>query len=658
MKQTSSTQKPFGSNTKLPAVLPPAVIIFGLFAVAWALFAIASPFFQDWNNRLNDSLFRLRYRVHGPEQMIPSIGFVDLTDEAVHELRMKGRDRQDFGRLVKVLSNAGVGSIVFDIIFPEEGLPEGDREFVKASAAAANVYTPAVLQPEDRKAFMYSGTERDSLASWLWHPKILQDGDALSAVAGTTSFAELAAASKGVGHINTDPDPDGLYRRMPLLIRYRDGFVPNLALRAACDILGVNPQSIEVSFGSRIRLPAARLPDGSVRDINIPVDRGGRMIVNFTGPWEASFPHYSFVKLLQAETNQDLADTLSTELDGFHLIISDLTISSSDYGAVPLERVYPRSGLHANILNSILTGQFLRTQFWSESFLMTLVLVLLLVALFWRIRSVAASLAGLLCFALSAAFQFWLFISRGVMPGLVVPSMGFVFSLVAVNGYRFFQSEREKLTLRTRMERYFAPHLISKIVQSSANFMSAQQKVITVLFSDISGFTSWCTTQSPERIHQTLNEYFEDMTEIVFRNEGTIDKFIGDGLMAFFGDPLEQPDHALRAVRTAVEMQQAVRELRSRWEPTGRLAIHIRIGINSGEVVVGDMGSRRIMAYTAIGSNVNLSSRLESNAPVDGILVSESIYRAVKDTFATRHFGLISAKGIVEKFDTYEVPVP
>ena len=188
--------------------------------------------------------------------------------------------------------------------------------------------------------------------------------------------------------------------------------------------------------------------------------------------------------------------------------------------------------------------------------------------------------------------------------------------------------------------------------------MSADKKIITVLFSDIAGFTSWCTTQTPDTIHHTLNEYFEVMTEIVFRNEGTMDKFIGDGLMAFFGDPLPQPDHPLRAVRTGIEMQQAVRALRERWQAEGRMPIHIRIGINTGEVIVGDMGSRRIMAYTAIGANINLGSRLESKAPIDGVLVSAPVHAAVKDAVGTRFAGRVSAKGISEDFDTWEVIVP
>jgi adenylate cyclase len=188
--------------------------------------------------------------------------------------------------------------------------------------------------------------------------------------------------------------------------------------------------------------------------------------------------------------------------------------------------------------------------------------------------------------------------------------------------------------------------------------MSAEKKVLTILFSDIAGFTSWCTTQGPEQVLSTLNEYFDEMTAILFRNEGTIDKFIGDGLMAFFGDPIEQPDHAQRAVRTAIEMQQKVRELRSEWERQGRLPVQIRVGINTGEVVVGDLGSRRIVEYTAIGSNVNLSQRLESRAPVGGILISDAVYRLIRNDFAARFAGKITAKGISEEFGTYEVIVP
>jgi adenylate cyclase len=420
----------------------------------------------------------------------------------------------------------------------------------------------------------------------------------------------------------------------------------------------VEPSNIEVTFGRRIRLPGAKMPDGSVRNIDIPIDRAGRIIIDYAGPWEASFPHYSVAALLKAENDPDLADSVAGELEKAHLVISDLTTSSSDYGAIPLERVYPRSGIHVNILNGILTNRFLRAPSRGESALLTFALAALLWAAAMRPRPLAGSLFALLAWAMLVAGEAALFILAGIMPALAGPTLGFLFALVAVNVYRYFQAEREKLRFRTRMERYFAPRLMSKILQAHDRLMTAEQKVITILFSDISGFTSWCTTQPPDAIHRTLNDYFELMTEIVFRNEGTVDKVIGDGLMAFFGDPLPQPDHALRAVRTGIEMQQAVRGLRARWEAEGRMPIHIRIGINSGEVVVGDMGSSRIMAYTAIGAHVNLGSRMESNAPIDGVLVSAPVYHAVKDTVSARFAGRITAKGISQDFETWEVIVP
>ena len=152
-----------------------------------------------------------------------------------------------------------------------------------------------------------------------------------------------------------------------------------------------------------------------------------------------------------------------------------------------------------------------------------------------------------------------------------------------------------------------------------------------------------------------LNEYFEEMVSIVFKYEGYIDKFMGDGLMAFFGDPIYQEDHTIRCVRAAIEMQHKVRELKERWSKDGGLPIKIRIGVHSGDMIVGNMGSKSRMDYTVLGANVNLTQRLESNAPVEGILISEAVYEKVKDRVETKHIGEINVKGLVESLTVYEV---
>lgn len=656
--------RPSGSSIDRKASLVLGLIVASSIGLAWILALAASGIRGNWDDRLDDLFFQLRYRIRGPEKTLPSIVHVDLSDSEVQALGMRGGDRRAFAELTRIASEAGASSIIFDVIFPENGEPQGDKAFVAAVAEAGKVFLPAIMSPREYDKYdMADGREPDQLSRWLWHPKILRAGDPPMASRATLSFPELSAAARGIAHFNSQSDPDGVYRRMPLLIGYSDGYLPSLALRAACEALRVDPSSIEVSFGESIRLPAATMPDGERRDLSIPVDRGGRMIVDFAAPWDAApssaaFTRLSFAGLLEAAKTKDGRDQIAAVMDGSLVLVADITTSSSDYGAIPFERVYPKAGLHLNVLNGILSGDFLRAPPWWLSLLLNVAFAFSIWLASSRARPLASCLISLVSWALLAALESWLFMAGGVMPALAAPTLGLALALIVASVYRIILEEREKLAFRLRMERYFAPQLLAKIASNRDRIMSAEKKVVTILFSDIAGFTSWSTTQSPEAIHRALNEYFEAMTEIVFRNEGTVDKFIGDGLMAFFGDPLPQADHALRAVRTGIEMQQALRKLREGWQEEGRKPFHIRIGINTGEVVVGDMGSSAIMAYTAIGAEVNLASRLESGAPHDGILISASVYAAVKDSIDTSFAGRITAKGITKEFDTWEVKIP
>jgi adenylate cyclase len=224
--------------------------------------------------------------------------------------------------------------------------------------------------------------------------------------------------------------------------------------------------------------------------------------------------------------------------------------------------------------------------------------------------------------------------------------------------YWYISEEQEKQKLRSKFEQYFPPTIVKQMVENPDALMTnPTKKEITIMFSDIKSFTTYSSTMTPEEISTTLNEYFEAMTDIVFKYGGTVDKFIGDGLMVFYGAPEPQADHALRCVKAAMEMQLKCRELKAKWEPAGRLPLRIRIGINTGEVVVGDLGSARRMEYTVLGSDVNLAQRLESNAPVEGIMISESTYRYVKDKVPIRPLAPITVKGLETPIVVYEVLV-
>ena len=225
---------------------------------------------------------------------------------------------------------------------------------------------------------------------------------------------------------------------------------------------------------------------------------------------------------------------------------------------------------------------------------------------------------------------------------------------------RFYTLSLQTLfrSIRARFENYLAPEVLKKVLKSPENIATCQRKKLTILFSDIAGFTAWSSDQKPEIIHRTLNLYFEEMAKIVFAHGGTIDKYMGDGLLVFFGDPVEYQDHVLRAVKAAVAMQKKSAQLREAWKAEDGMPLAIRIGINTGEVVVGNMGSEKRLEYTVIGAEVNLAQRLESNAPVTGILVSEAVRKEVGDTFQVADAGKIKAKGFRDEIKVYTIEIP
>jgi len=251
-----------------------------------------------------------------------------------------------------------------------------------------------------------------------------------------------------------------------------------------------------------------------------------------------------------------------------------------------------------------------------------------------------------------------LFLGPGIIINILRPVLVIVFSMFSIVAYHYFTEEKNKEALRRSFEAYFPPSVVKRIMANPDMITAGgQKKELTILFSDIKSFTTHSSTLSPDEIQKLLNEYFGAMVDIVFKYQGTVDKFIGDGLMVFFGDPEPQADHALRCVQAAIEMQKKTRELKVKWESEGRFPLKIRIGINTGSVVVGNMGSARRLSYTVLGSDVNLAQRLESNAPVEGIMISHRTYEFVKGHVKTKQMQPILVKGLETPIQVWEVEV-
>jgi adenylate cyclase len=631
-----------------------AILVLVSYVFAYILFGALPNIFGLFNHQINDHLLKLRYRVYGQKELYPYIVHVDLNETIFQTLNYSYRDRALFGDVIDILNKLYVRSIVFDILFLQPTEPLNDAPLISATERFDNIYYPIILSVENMYSESKSKAGDRIVDENLWHPKVTKEGEPFIAHDVLPTFSELSRSSKGLGHITCYPDRDGVYRRFPLLIRYKDGYIPSLSLRMVCDYLNVSTDKIEVMFGKKIILYDAVFPEGLEKDISIPIDKKGQIIINYIGPWSDSFPHYSVVDILSCTDDPDIMELWIDEMEGDIVIISDVSTGGRDIGTIPFETVYPLSGLHSTIANSILTENFLNVFPNWGYLLIDLFFMFLFLYIALRFRPVGFTLSALLLFVVLLGFNGWLHMMQNKLINIVRPSIAFILVLISINAYRFIMEEKEKAFLRHSLESYFAPPLLNKILRSPERLQNNEKKELTVLFSDIAGFTSWCAAQDPEKIRVMLNDYFKEMADIVFKYEGTIDKYIGDGLMVFFGDPVEHKDHTARAVRAAVEMQKRVRELNELYKKRYNIDLKIRIGINKGEVIVGNMGSEDRIDYTVLGSNVNLAQRLESSAPIGGILVSESVFQEVKDFLNSYKVKRIKVKGIGKELKVFE----
>jgi adenylate cyclase len=341
---------------------------------------------------------------------------------------------------------------------------------------------------------------------------------------------------------------------------------------------------------------------------------------------------------------------------GAIVMIGATTPALQDVFSTPFARARQMPGVevHANVLDTLIAGDRIREAPRALALAAAVVAALAgawLAARLRVLRGLAATtglglaLAGGVALAFTAG-DVWF---RGVAAtvGLV---LGYASTVIA----NFVREQREK----RRLSQFFSPAVLSEIVRHrSDEALGSRRRLITVLFSDIRGFTSMSERVEPEIVVEMLREYLTEMTEVVFRHHGTVDKYIGDCIMALYNVPFDDPDHAAHAVQTALELQERTLVVAARWQERLGGAIRNGVGINTGEAVVGTMGSRQRLEYTAIGDTVNLASRLESLTKEHGtgIIVSESTHARVKDIFLTRELGAVAVKGKTRPVKIYAV---
>jgi len=596
-----------------------------------------------------------RFQIRGERKINPVIQVVFMGDESTKVLGRWPWRRRYHAALLHALSQYRPRVIGYDVLFtePASDFPEDDRFLAQATNKAGNVYYPFFFtMKEEREVRAETGPQLNTEKFGLNY-QIREKDSFLKASEATFPIIDLAANMKGTGFANVRPDMDGTTRRVPLVIEYQDRLYPSLSLELVSDYLGVEKNNIKVIPGRYIQLEGSGLGD-----IKIPVDREGQMLVNYPGSIGSLWTS-DFVQVLQSYKQAEIGKEPVIRLSDFEdkIVLVGLTATgSADLRAIPFAPLYPQVGVLASAINSILNRDFLVPVSREMNVLIFFLVGIIMGISIPRMRPLKGALFAFSFLIAYLLLAFYSFSQKSLCLTVVYPGTTIFFSYLSTVVYKYATEEKEKKKIKSIFQRYVSSQVVEELLMNPDRVvLGGRRKEITVLFADIRNFTGMASGMGPEKVVSILNEFFTMITEIIFRYNGTLDKYMGDAVMAIYGAPVEEENHAEKALETALEMQEGTGLLGKRFLERGIEPIKIGIGITTGDAIIGNIGSLRRMEYTAIGDSVNLAARLEELAKPDQILISEKTYQMVKNIVNTRVLEPMTIRGKDELVQVYEV---
>ena len=566
-----------------------------------------------------------------------------------------------------ILDKVGVVNTVYDIVFdlPDENKAK-DLVFAESMDKSNNVFLSCLFRdPQDRIIPVEERTRYNS--DWRPPPEAMQrfafslpsdvrwqlQSQLPDHMAATLPMIEFLKAAKGCGGITYQPDADGVLRRFPLMHRLAGQIYPSVPLLVAADVLGVSVSDIEIIPGKRIVLPFP-----SRKSLEIPINARGEMLVNFRSEDPGALPCLNFAAAWEA-----FAEWQSTGKPGELGVIRDTTVivgsiaeATEDIGAIPLAERYPMTFTVTTVVDNILKGDFLRETHWGIDFL-SILLCAVLVGL-WSakfrpsVRLVLTMLQSVLYLKLNCfVFRRW-----GLCVPIIAPELAiaFPFTVVLLVKYAFERNARRYA--ENLFGRYLDKEIVSELIRKPDIIgLGGETRKVSILFSDLCSFTTISEKMKSDEVVTMLNEYFEEMAKAISAENGMVDKYVGDSIMVLFGLPSAKPDDALHAVRCGLAMLERLKKRKEEPDPGVFSALNMRIGINTGNVTAGNIGTEFRQQYTVIGDMVNVADRFESMAPRNGVLISQTTYQEVAEHVEAIPLGGIQVKGKAGEIQAYQV---
>jgi adenylate cyclase len=634
------------------------------------------PLFKTFEWKIYDLQFR-QVR-DSPDRTDPRIVLVKIDDESIRNMAGSGFGRFPWARdtyrvLLDYFGRSRPKAVAFDLLFLEadrgtvvdkSGVADktgvdSDRELIDGTRQLGTVVH--AIEVND---IADSVPDASLLAG---QPSFPLGTDIEEHRSITFPFTELARASRALGHTFVVLDGDGPVRRWVPFVRQGKASYPSLAVATAMMALDLHASDVRMEAGG-LRLGSRFIPLFAVEQTYVETIRTRHMLIPYKASAYAvdriqpSYRSYSFWDLFYSELqvreggkpNVDPAEfrdkivLVGTTAAGLHDIFQT---PYGDSGKMPGMQI------QASVVDGILNNEFIRPAGFVTGAVVPIlsITVVALAGVFagfwWSLLAVSAVLVA------DAGVTAWS-LRQGVWIQSVPAALGLISAQFSSVAYKYFVEDRAKRRIHSLFSRYVPPAVVHELMNDPSKArLGGQRREMTVLFSDIRGFTTLSEANRPEDVIAQLNEYFTRMVEILFQHQGTLDKFVGDMIMALFNAPLEDVDHADHAVQMALAMLKELERLNRKWAAEGKLQFDIGIGINTGEMIVGNVGSEKTLSYTVIGDNVNLGSRLESlNKEYNThIIISDATRRNLKGSYNIKALGAVRVKGKTREVEIYEV---
>ena len=625
---------------------------------------------ESFDNRLRDYMFVLR----GEEPHSNNVVVIDIDDKSLEQIGQWPWSRNVVSQMLVNLTQAEVGLIAFDIVFAEEDrsnpikilkdfnlttdkeIPDYDYIF-----AATVAQTPTILGYQFQLSKDDYITTRTPEVPAIFIERNMNEYNKNMVIEAHGSILNIPIVQDNAyssGFFNNVPDESGVVRSVPLIIRFDEQIYPSLALEIIRTISDKKKVFIEYD--------ANGVTDINVGDYVIPTDRYGRAIVNFRGKAK-TFQYISALDIIN--NNFDVNDVA-----GKIAIVGTSAAGLLDLRAIPFESIYPGVEVHANVIDNILTQEYLAKPSWADglNIIHIIILTFIVVLLIAYLPIMYALFMIAMLFAGDIYFIFYTLFDVGIILNILFPILTIILSSIFAITVNYFLEIRQTGAIKQKFASKVSKEVMESLLENPDNgTFSAMDKEITVFFSDVRGFTNISESMPSAKILiEFLNEYMDPMTDIIIKEQGTVDKFIGDAIMAYWNAPGEVANHADKALRATLFQLHAMKDLNAKLRIDPRFTdvvkmsddnqipiVDIGIGLNTGMATVGEMGSSQRSDYTVIGDPINLGARLESLCKYYGSKCNISEFTKVQLTgdYIFRDLDLVVVKGKSEAIKIWQV---